>query len=157
MQSLFTKRQIIIDNGDKQNKNPLNVNGVTDTAYHYHSRCVTVHIDGVDRNWYKEVVPFYFGNIRKNTILPGHYPWPFFYLKHNVSETGFCFRLQVEPTQAQSTDLVPISRHLHQHKIGHMNQAQHKASARIKTNNKNGLKTLHLWDLAPVSETLLFK
>jgi hypothetical protein len=24
---------------------------------------------------------------------------PVFYLKHNVSETGFCLRLQVDPTQ----------------------------------------------------------
>jgi hypothetical protein len=27
-----------------------------------------------------------------------------FYLKHNVSETGFCLRLQVEPTQLGPID-----------------------------------------------------
>jgi hypothetical protein len=29
---------------------------------------------------------------------------PVFHLKHHVSETGFCLRLQVEPTQLGSTD-----------------------------------------------------
>jgi hypothetical protein len=37
--------------------------------------------------------------------VSGHYPSPRFYVKHNVSETEFCLRLQVEPTQ-----LVPIDR-----------------------------------------------
>jgi hypothetical protein len=34
-----------------------------------------------------------------------HYPWSYFYLKCNVSETGLCLHLQVAPTQ-----LGPISR-----------------------------------------------
>jgi hypothetical protein len=29
---------------------------------------------------------------------------PDFYLKHNVSETGFCFSLQIEPTQLDPLD-----------------------------------------------------
>jgi hypothetical protein len=29
---------------------------------------------------------------------------PVFYLKHNVSETGFCLRLQVKPTQLGPID-----------------------------------------------------
>jgi hypothetical protein len=29
---------------------------------------------------------------------------PVFYLKHNVTETGICFRLQVEPTQLDPTE-----------------------------------------------------
>jgi hypothetical protein len=52
---------------------------------------------------------------------------------HNVSETGFCLRLHVEPISwAQSIELVPIHGHLHEHKIGHIKQAQHKPSARAK-------------------------
>jgi hypothetical protein len=38
--------------------------------------------------------------------------------------------------------LVSISGHQHQHNIGCINQAQHKPSARVKANIKNG-KTLH--------------
>jgi hypothetical protein len=38
-----------------------------------------------------------------------HHPSSCFDLKHNVSETGFSFPLQVKPTQAQSIKLVPIS------------------------------------------------
>jgi hypothetical protein len=44
--------------------------------------------------------------------VSGHYPSSCFYLKHrhgyiwkhNVSETGFCLRLQVKPTQLGPTD-----------------------------------------------------
>jgi hypothetical protein len=36
----------------------------------------------------------------------------FLFKTHSVSKTGFCLRLQVEPTQAQSLELVPISRYL---------------------------------------------
>jgi hypothetical protein len=31
---------------------------------------------------------------------------PVFYLKHDVSETGFCLRLQVKPIQLGKTELV---------------------------------------------------
>jgi hypothetical protein len=34
----------------------------------------------------------------------GHYYCPVFHLEPNVSETGFCFRLQVEPTQVGSIE-----------------------------------------------------
>jgi hypothetical protein len=34
---------------------------------------------------------------------------PVFYLNHNVSETGFCLRLQVEPTQLGPTDKSNLS------------------------------------------------
>jgi hypothetical protein len=34
-------------------------------------------------------------------------------------------------------ELIPISGHQHKHKIGYTNQAQHKPSARAKTNVKN--------------------
>jgi hypothetical protein len=37
----------------------------------------------------------------------------------------------------QSIQLIPISGHQHQHKIEYINQAQHKPSARVKTNIKN--------------------
>jgi hypothetical protein len=36
---------------------------------------------------------------------------PVFYLKHVVSETGFCIRLQVEPTQFVPVDIVSVSGH----------------------------------------------
>jgi hypothetical protein len=39
--------------------------------------------------------------------------------KHNVSETGFCLRLQKNLLSwAQSVELVPISGHLYQHQVG---------------------------------------
>jgi hypothetical protein len=58
--------------------------------------------------------------------------------KHNVSKTGFCLHLQVEPLNlAQSIELVRISGQQHKHKIGYINQAHHKPSARGKTNIKN--------------------
>jgi hypothetical protein len=31
----------------------------------------------------------------------------FFYLKHDLSETGFCLHLQVEPTQVEPTQVEP--------------------------------------------------
>jgi hypothetical protein len=38
-------------------------------------------------------------------IVSGHYPSPWFiYLKRNFSETAFCLRLQVEPTQLSPVD-----------------------------------------------------
>jgi hypothetical protein len=43
-----------------------------------------------------------------NTILY-IFHGPGFYLKHNISETGFCLRLQVVPIQwAEQTELVPV-------------------------------------------------
>jgi hypothetical protein len=36
-----------------------------------------------------------------------HYPSFCSYLKHNVPETGFCFRLQVKPTQLGLTNKPP--------------------------------------------------
>jgi hypothetical protein len=43
----------------------------------------------------------------------------FLFQTHNLSETGFCDRLQVEPTQLGLIDrVVPISEHQHQYKIG---------------------------------------
>jgi hypothetical protein len=44
-------------------------------------------------------------------------------------------------------ELVPISRHLHQHMLGYTNQAQHKPPARVKTNTLK--KTPLVWGLAP--------
>jgi hypothetical protein len=44
---------------------------------------------------------------------------------------------------AQSIELFPISRHQHQHRIGYVNQAQHKPYARVKTNIENIKKTPH--------------
>jgi hypothetical protein len=43
--------------------------------------------------WFGKVSEFSY-----NYYNSGHYPWPVL-LKHNISETGFCRRLQVEPTQ----------------------------------------------------------
>jgi hypothetical protein len=49
----------------------------------------------------------------------------------------------MEPTSwAQSIELVPISGHQHQHRVGYINKSQHKPSVRVKTNNKK-LKKLH--------------
>jgi hypothetical protein len=44
--------------------------------------------------------------ILENTtiVVYGHYPPFCFYLKHNVSETGFCLHLHVEPTQLGPVD-----------------------------------------------------
>jgi hypothetical protein len=39
-----------------------------------------------------------------NYHYSGHYHRPVFYLKHDVSEAGFCFRLQVERTQRGAID-----------------------------------------------------
>jgi hypothetical protein len=52
----------------------------------------------------------------------------------NVLVAGFCLRLQVKRNQL---DPVPISGYQHQHKIIYINQAQHKPSARVKTNIRN--------------------
>jgi hypothetical protein len=48
----------------------------------------------------------------------------------------------------QSIDLLPISGHQHQHKMGYMNHPQHKRSARVTTNVKNIKRTAHTWGLA---------
>jgi hypothetical protein len=42
-------------------------------------------------------------------------------------------------------ELVPISEHLHQHKIGYTKEARHRPYARVKTNIKN-IKELHTHD-----------
>jgi hypothetical protein len=39
-----------------------------------------------------------------------------FYLKHDTSETGFCLRLQVEPTEMGQIELVFVSGLLQQHR-----------------------------------------
>jgi hypothetical protein len=52
---------------------------------------------------------------------------------------------------AQSIELLPISGHQHQHKIGYINQPQHNISARVKTIMKNIKRTAHAWCLAPMS------
>jgi hypothetical protein len=62
-----------------------------------------------------------------NYWLFGNYPSSCFLFKYNVSETA------LSPSSgknllswAQSIELVPTSGHQHQHKIVHINQAQHK-------------------------------
>jgi hypothetical protein len=85
-----------------------------------------------------------------NYSVSGCYPSPCFYLKYNISEIGFCLRLQVEPTH-----LGPIDRASPylwtpaptQDRI-YINQAQHKPSARVTINIK---KTSHTGGLAPMS------
>jgi hypothetical protein len=48
----------------------------------------------------------------------------------------------VKPTQlGELIELVPISEHQHQDKIGYINQAQRKPSARVKTDIKVIFKT----------------
>jgi hypothetical protein len=64
--------------------------------------------------------------------VSGHYSSSCFYLKHIVSETEFWLILQVKPIK-----LAPISGLQHQHKIGYINQAQHKPPLRVKTSIKN--------------------
>jgi hypothetical protein len=77
--------------------------------------------------------------------ISGHYPSSCFYLKHNVLETGFSLRLQVDLLSwTQSVELGHISEHLHQHRIGYKNQAQHKLSARVNTNITKTLKILRI-------------
>jgi hypothetical protein len=44
-------------------------------------------------------------NVNK-IIVSGHYSSSYFYLKQNVSKTGFCPYLQVEPTQLGPVDRV---------------------------------------------------
>jgi hypothetical protein len=39
---------------------------------------------------------------------------PVFCLKHDVSETGFCFRFQVEPSQMGPIDIVSVDQQQHQ-------------------------------------------
>jgi hypothetical protein len=39
-----------------------------------------------------------------NYCVSGHYPSSCLYLKHSVLETGFCLRLQVEPTKLGPID-----------------------------------------------------
>jgi hypothetical protein len=60
--------------------------------------------------------------------LSGHNQLSCCYLKHDISETGFCLQLQIKPTLswALSTEVVPVSGHLYQHNIGYTKQAQHK-------------------------------
>jgi hypothetical protein len=73
-----------------------------------------------------------------NYCVSGHYLFSFYLNAHHFGdwilslssgENLLCW--------AQSVELVPISRHQDQHKIGHINQAQHKPSARVKTSIKN--------------------
>jgi hypothetical protein len=61
----------------------------------------------------------------------------FLFKSHSVSGTGLSLGLQVELTQ-----LGPVSAHQHQHKIGYINQAQHKTLVRVKRNPKS-IKELH--------------
>jgi hypothetical protein len=73
-----------------------------------------------------------------NHCVSGHYPSFHFYLKHTmfrilVSVSVFRWNLL---SWAQSSELVLISGHEHQYKIGYINQTQHKPSVRVKTNIK---------------------
>jgi hypothetical protein len=57
---------------------------------------------------------------------------PAFYLKHNVSETGFCLRLQVKPTQLGPIDTASLSTYHHHKpidlKIGVAGNISHSAA-----------------------------
>jgi hypothetical protein len=53
-----------------------------------------------------------------------------------------------KPIQVQSVGLVPISGHLHQHKMGYTSQAEHKPSVRAKK-IITILKYPHVWGLRP--------
>jgi hypothetical protein len=69
-----------------------------------------------------------FLDITKRPVYLKHRP--VYISKHNVSETGFCLRLQVKPTQlAQSVELVSISGHLFSTKIGCTSQSHHKSAS----------------------------
>jgi hypothetical protein len=61
-----------------------------------------------------------------------------FYLKHMFRrlDSVSVFRWNLLGW-AQSIDLVYISEHQHQHKLGYIKQSQHKPSARVKSNIKN--------------------
>jgi hypothetical protein len=63
----------------------------------------------------------------------GHYSSSCFYLKHNVSDTGFCLRLQVKPTPLGSIDRAsPYLRISAQHKIGYTKYGEEKTPTRVK-------------------------
>jgi hypothetical protein len=72
-----------------------------------------------------------------NYYVSGHYPSSCFYLKHiKFWRLDFVFDFKWNLLSwAQSIELVPVSghQHQHQHKIGYINQAQTKPSARVKT------------------------
>jgi hypothetical protein len=76
-----------------------------------------------------------------------HYPSSHFYLKHNVSKTGFCLHLQVKRTPLGPIDRAspylrtpaPI-----QDRVYRPSKAQTICKSWDKT-----LKTSHLWGLAP--------
>jgi hypothetical protein len=51
---------------------------------------------------------------------------------------------------AQSIELVPISGHQHQKKIRYINQAQHKPSARVKTNINNIKKLMSMHNFTAI-------
>jgi hypothetical protein len=70
---------------------------------------------------------------------------PVFYLKHTSFrrlDSVSVFRWNLL-SWAEPIELVPISGHQYQHEIGYINQAQHKPSARVKTNIENICKELH--------------
>jgi hypothetical protein len=74
--------------------------------------------------------------LKYSIIVFGHYSSSnFFYLKHAFQRLDSVsdFRWNVL-SWAQFVELVPISGQQQQHKMGYINQTQHKLSARVKTN-----------------------
>jgi hypothetical protein len=97
--------------------------------------------------------------IQHNYCVSGHYPLSCFHLRHTMFrrlDSFSIFRWNLL-SYTQLIELIPISGCLHQHKREYINQAQHKPSARVKTDIKSIKKTPHTWGLAPtcyVSDTV---
>jgi hypothetical protein len=73
---------------------------------------------------------FWVANIYSSYLFAQPYPSSCFLFKITSSGKNLlCW--------AQSRELVPISGHQHQHKMGYINQSHHKTSARVKKNMKN--------------------
>jgi hypothetical protein len=68
----------------------------------HQSACLHVYSPVVVRQWFGKNVTA--ATTTHLTTVSRHYPSSCLYLKHNVSETGLCLCLQVEPTQLGSID-----------------------------------------------------
>jgi hypothetical protein len=74
--------------------------------------------------------------ILHNYHNPGHYPSSCLYLKHKVSETEFCLRLQVEHNQLGSMDRSSLCFRLPATTARFIKPTQHKSTARVNTSQE---------------------
>jgi hypothetical protein len=97
---------------------------------------------GFERDTDHESILFIFHYFYKYCVS-GQYPLSCFYLKQHFKDWILSLSSGGTYSVGLSVELVPISRHLHQQKVGYINQAWHKPSARVKKNIKNTKKTPH--------------